>query len=177
MANVNKSKAIAYRKRGKSYNYISHKLLISKGTLSGWFKDLKWSQDIKIGLEKEAYANTLKRVEKWVATNRKKWQDWREGYGFEAIREYPKFKTSPLFTSGLMLYWSEGDNGIKGGSTRLTNTDPRMIKIFINFAVKFCQVDLKKIRLALILYPDLNDTICKNYWIKKTGIPLNQFHK
>ena len=165
------------RRRGKSYRYISAKLLISKGTLSEWFKKFKWSEDIKTRLSKEAEKNTRKRIAQFVAGNQKKWHDWREGHRFEAINEYPKLKDDPLFFSGVMLYWSEGDTGLKGGNTRLTNTDPRMIRIFIDFATKICGFNQKLIKLGLILYPDLNEAICKSFWIKQTGLPLGQFYK
>jgi len=76
-----------------------------------------------------------------------------------------------------MLYWAEGDNGKTGSNVRLTNIDPRMIKVFINFSTSICKVVRENIRIGLILYPDLDDKVCKNFWHKYTGIPFNQFHK
>lgn len=55
MRNKNeKNLAIIYRKQGKSYNMIAQDLAIPKSTLASWFKDLKWSQEIRQCLAKEA---------------------------------------------------------------------------------------------------------------------------
>ena len=177
MANVNKQKAIAMRRRGKSYRFISAKLLISRGTLSGWFKKFKWSENIKTKLSKEAEKNTLKRVPQFVASNQKRWHDWKESHCLEAIEEFEKIKNNQLFIAGTMLYWAEGDNGERSSLVRLTNTDPRMIKTFVDFAIRFCKVKQESIRIGLILYPDLNETICKSFWSKRVGVPLKQFYK
>lgn len=56
-----------------------------------------------------------------------------------------------------MIYWAEGDNGPNAGSARVTNTDYRMIKIFISFATKICGVNKDDIKIGVILYPDLNE--------------------
>ncbi|MFA5360480.1 MAG: hypothetical protein WC320_00675 [Candidatus Paceibacterota bacterium] len=41
-----KDLAIELRKKGKSYNQISKEIEISKGTLSYWFSNTKWSKAI-----------------------------------------------------------------------------------------------------------------------------------
>lgn len=177
MARRDKALAIELRKSGKSYNFISRELEIPKGTLSDWFKDLKWSTKIKQKNERLAYRRTLERIQKFVKSNKKKWFEWRKNHSLAAVQEYKDFKGKPLFIAGLMLYWSEGDNGLKTYNTRLSNTDPRMIRLFIDFAIKFLKVDVKDIRIALILYPDLDEKICKRFWSRQTKISTNQFYK
>ncbi len=177
ITNVDKQKAIAMRRRGKSYRYISAKLLISKGTLSEWFKKFKWSKNIKTRLSKEAEKDTLKRSAQFVANNQKRWHAWRESHCLEAMEEFEKIKNNQLFIAGTMLYWAEGDNGEKSSIVRLTNTDPRMIRTFIYFAIRFCKVRRESIRVGLILYPDLNETVCKSFWSKQVDVPLEQFYK
>ena len=165
------------RRRGKSYRYISAKLLISKGTLSEWFKKFKWSENIKTRLSEEARKKTLKRIPQFVANNQKRWHDWRESYRLEAIKEFGRIKNNKLFIAGTMLYWAEGDNGERSSLVRLTNTDPRMVRTFIDFTIKFCKVRQESIRIGLILYPDLNEAICKNFWSKRVRVSLEQFYK
>lgn len=94
-----------------------------------------------------------------------------------AAKEFPKLKNNALFLSGIMLYWAEGDNNLKNGNVRLTNTDPRMIRIFVKFAIKICKIFKKDIRIALILYPDLNERGCMDFWSKYLRIPIAQFYK
>ena len=106
-----------------------------------------------------------------------KWKKWRQQFKEEAILEFSKLKNKNLFVAGVMLYWAEGDNSEKSRVVRLTNTDPRMIKLFINFTERVCRVHKNNIKITLILYPDLNENICKNYWSSFLNIPLEQFYK
>jgi len=76
-----------------------------------------------------------------------------------------------------MLYWAEGDSKIENCSVRLTNTDPQMIRIFTHFLRKICGVPNERMRVYIILYPDLNEKTCRNYWSTISGIPYNQFIK
>jgi len=54
--------AIKLRKQGKSYNKISGELKIPKSTLSDWFSDIKWSEDIKKELTRKANYIARKRL-------------------------------------------------------------------------------------------------------------------
>ena len=75
-----------------------------------------------------------------------------------------------------MLYWGEGDK-MPRGSLRLTNTDPKMIGVFVAFLKKAMGIQKEKIRAELILYPDLSDMRCKTFWGKITGLQKKNFMK
>ena len=105
------------------------------------------------------------------------WEKWRESARQEAKRDYPHLKKNPLFLAAIMLYWAEGDSKIENCSVRLTNTDPQMIRIFTHFLRKICGVPNERMRVYIILYPDLNEKTCRNYWSKVSGISYNQFIK
>lgn len=177
MSRNDKHLALKLRKQGKAYNFISKQLGVPKSTLSDWFGSLKWSNGIKTELTRNANIMARKRMHLIAKANKERWRKWRLQYRVEAIREFPKLKNNRLFISGIMLYWAEGDNGINGSSVRLANIDSRIIRIFINFAEKICKVEKENIRMGLLLYPDLNERICKNFWNKRSGIPLSQFYK
>lgn len=171
-----KSEAIKLRRKNKSYNEISRILGIPKSTICSWFKDDKSSQKVKKILEKRAYLNTLKRVKKWVAGNRARWEKWREEARDEAKKEFKNLSKDPLFIAGMMLYWGEGDNKDKN-HVRFTNTDPRMIKTFSKFLNNIIKVPENKIKAELILYPDLSEKECLSFWSLTAGISKNLFHK
>ncbi|OGE73967.1 MAG: hypothetical protein A3I07_04105 [Candidatus Doudnabacteria bacterium RIFCSPLOWO2_02_FULL_42_9] len=177
MARNDKHLALLLRKSGKSYGFISRELQIPKSTLSEWFSGLKWSGIVKNKLITKANLLAQKRMRLMAKANQKRWLDWRAGYRLQAIEEFELLKNNPLFISGVMLYWAEGDNGKKSSNVRLANIDPRMIRIFIKFALKICKVSKANIRIGLILYPDLKDTVCKSFWSKYLKIPIVQFHK
>ncbi len=168
--------AIKLRRQNKSYNEISKMLGISKGTLSAWFINDRLSQKTKKELTKLALINTLKRVNKWVATNKARWREWRKEAREEAINEFPKLCHNQLFIAGLMLYWAEGDNKL-GNPVRFTNTDPRMIRLYIQFLLRILKIKKETVRPALILYPDLEENNCLEFWSKITTVPVSQFYK
>jgi len=168
--------AIKLRKKGMSYKKISKELGIPKSTIHYWFSNLQWSQLIKKKLTKRAQIQSTKRLRAVIRAQQKRWKAWRKQYREEAKKEFPILKSNPLFVAGLMLYWGEGDSKPKN-ETRLSNTDPRMIKLFYKFLQEICKIPKKEIRACLLLYPDLCEEKCKNFWHKTTGIPLSQFNK
>lgn len=168
--------AIQMRRQNKSYNEISRTLGIPMGTLSGWFINDRLSQKTKKELTQLALTQTLKRVKQWVATNQARWEKWRGEAREDATREFIKLYKNPLFVAGLMLYWAEGDSKL-GNPCRFTNTDPRMISLYIRFLLRILNVPKEKLRVAIILYPDLSEKNCLNFWSKITDMPLSQFYK
>lgn len=172
-----KEKAIELRRQNKSYKFISRELNIPLGTLAGWFRNEPWSQEIrdKLGkIETLSYPDKLRKI---IAANKKRWHAWHQECQEEAIREFPKLKNDPLFISGIMLYWGEGDKKLENGQVALSNSDPEMIKIFYSFLIHTMCVPIEKIGARLILYPDLIESVQKNLWSKLTKIHISKFTK
>jgi len=168
--------AINLRKRGKSYNKISEELNVPKSTLSVWFSDLEWSKNIKRELVRRANYIAKKRLRIINKRRRKKWEEWREEARQKAREDFPLLKNNPLFIAGLMLYWGEGDSNIKN-PFRLSNTDPRMIALYTKFLTKSLNIPKENLRPTVILYPDLSEEKCLNFWVAIIGIPKSQFYK
>ena len=168
--------AIKLRKEGISYNKICKELGIPKSTMHYWFRNLRWSQQIKKELTEKAKTQSTKRLQAVIQAQRKRWKAYRKYYREEAKKEFPILRSNPLFLAGLMLYWGEGDSNLKN-QVRLSNTDPRMIKLFNEFLQKICKASKEKIRLSLIIYPDLTDEDCKKFWSNRVKVSLNQFDK
>ena len=169
--------AIKLRKQGKSYNKISKELDIPKSTLADWFSNANWSIGIKKELIRKANYITRKRLVLINKRRRLMWEEWREKAREQARRDFIKLKSNPLFIAGIMIYWGEGDGNIKNGIVRMSNTAPEMIKIFSLFLKKICLVPKEKIKAAMILYPDLSEDKCKNFWSLISDIPEKQFIK
>lgn len=169
-----KDRAILLRKEGKSYSEISQMLNISKSTLFNWFKGELWSINIsKVLKRKVIYDSNLRLIE--LNKNRKKMLDEKYKYAKkEAKEQYLELKNNPLFVAGLMIYWGEGDKTSKYRIS-IANTDARMIRIFRLFIENILNVNNAK--AWLLLYPDLDETICKNYWIQNSGLKQDYFNK
>ena len=166
------------RRAGKSYKEIRRTLNIPIATLSNWFRGLDWSMEIKRRLADRASFSSLsrERIQLLVAANKKRWEAWHQEARDQAVREFSTLKTDPLFLGGLMLYWGEGDKTMQNGRVRLANSDPEMLKIF-NLFLQRVGVRETKIKVWLLLYPDLIDTVQKNFWSRAIGISHQQFNK
>jgi len=172
-----KNKAIQLRRSGKSYKEINKILGISPGTLSAWFNKEVWSRDIKELRIKEAKEVNSKRIHKMNSARKKKLDILYKQTRTEAQKEFVLFKKSLLFATAISLYWGEGDKSRSTGIVRISNTDFAVIKIFVDFLVKFCKTDKEKIKIWLLLYPDLGEKKCKQKWIRETGMPAKSFYK
>ncbi len=175
--NRNKEKATLLRRRGMSYKKIRNELGVSVSTLAGWFKNEPWSQTIKSRLSTEVSWANPRALELLVRANRERWKNKHEEYRAAAIKEFQKYKKDPLFLAGIMLYWGEGEKQPKSSQVRLANSEPEMIKVFYLFLTKMLKISPDKIFAWLLLYPDLIDSVQKNFWSKTTGLTTNQFKK
>ena len=170
-----KEKAIELRRAGKSYKQICRELNIPLGTIGGWFQGQSWSREIRDRLSKEVSLSNPAALQAMASANKMRWAKWRQNHREIAIQEFPRLRNNPLFLSGLMLYWGEGDKSNKSCTLKLSNSDPAMIKVYYLFLVESLSIPPDKIFIGLINYPDLVDTVQKAMWSQATGVPLSQF--
>ena len=81
-----------------------------------------------------------------------------------------------LFGLGLGLYWGEGTKRNKH-AIRLGNTDPDLIKSFINFLVSIYNIDKNKLKFQLLSYDDLDQDELISFWTKYLSVKNTQFSK
>ena len=172
-----KVKAYELRRRGKSYKEIRKVLGIPLGTIAGWLKGEEWSRKIRDKLGAKASLAFPEKMEAIRKANKARWAKKYREYQQAAQLEFPKLHNDPLFISGLMLFWGEGNKSPKDSTVTLANSDPLMIRIFYRFLTETMSIKPEKIKLHLLLYPDLVDNMQKSFWSRATGIPLSQFIK
>lgn len=85
-------------------------------------------------------------------------------------------KNAQLFGLGLGLYWGEGTKA-NLNSVRLGNTDPRLIKRFIEFLIKFFQIKKGDLKFGLQIFSDINPRKAMDFWSKILKINKTQFNK
>lgn len=170
-------KAKNLRRSGMSYKEINNLLDIPVSTISEWFSAFEWSKEIK-------NENILKN-NKMASVNMKKIQknrnvillDKYQTAKKQAAIEFEQYKNNRLFILGLALYWGEGDKRSLY-HTRITNSDPHIIRIFLLFSKKFLsEYDIKRIKANVFIYNDIIDQEAKNFWSESIDLPLNQFTK
>jgi len=169
-----KIEAIRLRKLGKSYSEVRRKIKVSKGTLSLWLRDIKLTPM----QEKRLYVTLReKNTYRLAKANRQKRVKRTNKVIHKAKKEVKSLFKSPLFLSGLMLYWAEGDKSEITEQVKFSNSDPVMIKFMMRWFKKICQVPEKKFRIALHIHKLHCRKDVEKYWSKLTNIPLIQFHK
>jgi len=77
---------------------------------------------------------------------------------------------------GLGLYWGEGTKRSLS-SVRLGNTDPHLIKKFIEFLERIYAIDSRKLRFGLQLFNDSSIENSLEFWCKELGASPEQFQK
>jgi hypothetical protein len=86
---------------------------------------------------------------------------------------------------GAMLYACEGTKARRDYRTKdkyicsieLTNSDPKIIKIFSVFLKRIIHADWTRVRGQIFLYPDLNGPELVSHWSKISNIPTGQFQQ
>ena len=167
-----KFRAVSLRESGKSYSDILKLINVSKGTLSLWLRDIELTSVQKLELRGRQIsqlaagkANRARRIEQ---TNR---------IITEAKSEVVELIKNPLFLSGLMLYWAEGDKSELHEHVKFTNADPKMIAFMMRWLREFCKIPEEKFRACIHIHSLHVRGDIENYWSNITGIPVSQFHK
>lgn len=171
-----KEEAFRLRREGNSYTQIRGKLRIPLATLSDWFRDVDWSGEVKRRLQEESKKTSAIRIRELDRVRGEHLEKVYEEAREEARQELETLKYNPLFISGIMLYWGEGTKTIRN-QVRFANSDPEMIRFYVQFLRKACFIPEEKIKAAVTAYPDLEEESVKRFWSFASDIPLSRFHK
>lgn len=144
------------RKLGLSVPEISNKLGIPKSTVLRHIKHVQIAP---------------KNLQRWLDRKRssqisaeKNWQI----AGEKAKERISQFSQNDLAYIGAAIYWAEGSKK----DFSLSNTDPKIIKIFIESLLSCYQVTTSDIKISIRIYEDLDKNECLKFWSKVTGIKL-----
>jgi len=163
-------KVIELRKHGYSYTEIKKKTGIAKSTINNWlaFAGLTLSKEhLEIQNKKRVENHVLGTIASKITRAKHRTEDVDQ-----FIQKHKSNLEDPLFIAGIMLYEAEGS---KGESNGFSNSDFRLINMFIKFLDKYIG---KKLNLTYRLYihDSRKDDLQKilNFWSKKISIKSNQ---
>lgn len=173
-----KNLAIHLRKQGLSYSEILRQVPVAKSSLGLWLKS--------VGLSK---AQKQKLTQKKLESARrgglaKKAQRIRL---VEQIRNSTKgditgISDRELWLMGIMLYWAEGSKSKEYSPSTgviFSNSDPKMIKLFIKWCKNCLKIPDDEIRFDIYLHETKiaeSENISK-HWSEVTGFNLAKFDK
>ena len=158
-----KVQATVLRDQGHSYKYIEKELGINRSTLSGWFKWRPFTPNqhtldkIRNGPKASAEKRTRERLERTNSARH------------EAKMLLGALSPRDVLLLGIGLYMGEGSKS--GGIVRFSNSDPRMVRLFIYWSKQALHVTDAHLRLRIHSYPDLNTQEIEQYWLLQTGLP------
>jgi hypothetical protein len=175
---MRKDKAVAFKLRrdGKSYREIQKEIKISRSTLCDWFRDEEWSIHIKNINKAENSIKTKSRILKLNEHRKENLRVLYQEAENKATQEFEVFKNDPLFMAGLMIYSGEGDKRSPNNS-RVSNSEFYIHKIFIKFSEKYLNIKKENIKIGLILYGDMDVSVCLKKWSEELDISNSNFYK
>lgn len=170
-----KLKAQGLRRQGLSYGEIRQKIDASKGTLSGWCKDIPLTEKQKLRLLRNKIFG--QRKGSLIAAENKRTERMQKiiNARIAAKKDIGIINERDNFIAGIALYAGEGNKGDR--SVGFTNSDPLLIKFMMQWFIKFTKIPLNRMRGAIWIHEGLNEKNAKIFWSDLTGIPMNQFHK
>lgn len=171
-----KKLAIKLRKKGMSLQEIRQEVPVAKSTLSLWLKEVGLSIPQKQRLTQKkldaAHRGALRRKKDRIAATDKIFAAAEKDIGSITKRE--------LWLMGIMLYWAEGSKQKEtnvASAVKLSNSDPFMIKFFVQWLNEICGVPLDFLRLDVYIHETSKKTRREllRYWSLNTGVPLKYY--
>ena len=163
-------KVIELRKGGHSYSEIRKETGIAKSTINNWITlaGLNLSlEHMQIQARKRLENHTIG-TEASKRTRAKR----KEANINNFLLEYKKYINDPFFNYGLALFEAEGS---KATGCRFSNSDFRLVVVFIKFIENFFKLDRQK-NMCFRLYiheirkNDMDKIL--GFWSKKLSIPI-----
>ena len=170
-----KTSAQKMRKNGVSIIQISKKLSIAKSTISAWTKSI----ELPLELRKYLTENSIQGREKGLQIMKAKRELEKSNMDKEAqiLLKSINFKDEKLAKLiAALVFWCEGGKRTLS-CLYFTNSDSKLIKLFLKCLRLGFKIDEKKFRCLMHLHNYHNEKTQLEYWSKATGIPKNQFTK
>lgn len=81
-----------------------------------------------------------------------------------------------LFGIAIGIYLGEG-NKVEKHSLRVSNTDPHILHLFLQFLKQICQFDSNRISYSIVAFNDSNIQTVRSYWANQFNIAPEKFGK
>ena len=157
------------RRAGWTYGEIMDLLPVGKGTLAGWCKEIRLTEEQIEAIK--ARVPSQKGVPK--DTN------WKRRLEIQEIRSaarqsFTTLISDPLWVAGVTMYWAEGAKTLP--RLGVVNTDPRVLRLFITWIRIYLDPDAEFV-LALHLHAGNDDVAARQWWTNALELEQAEFHK
>ena len=174
MRKKEKEQARSLRRKGRSVKEIERLLSVPRSSVSVWVRDIPLTDAQKKKLSQNGHSYAV--IERRRSTRLANASNVRTKFLEEGWSDAEKFQNIDVFMLGVGLYLGEGSKTDRG-KIELSNTDPRIIQIFITFLTKVCGYPVSRIHAHIGIHSHLSIREAEKYWSRISGIPLKQFSK
>lgn len=161
------------RQQGRSLKEIAEELGIAKSTASLWARGIKVSPAAQAELRARVVQAQKSAAERTQTRRRAAYEQLKFQTG-AALGRVPE-STAVFELCAALLYWCEGGKHEK--SVVFTNSDPVLVRTFMNLLRRAFVLDERKFRVCIHLHEYHDKIKQKNFWSQVTGIPSGQFMK
>lgn len=175
---IEKEKAIKLRKQGNSYSEILTKVGVARSTLSEWLRHIKISNPqinrLRLKNEKARKLGSIALKNKRIAKS--------QHITNQSSLEIKNIDTNTLKIIGAILYWAEGSKQNEHEPSKeliFTNSDPRMIRIYILWLRKCLFVKDENIKFEIYIHETYSKTPrqLSKYWSGIVGFTSDRLNK
>ena len=169
-----KKTAQQLRKNGYSIGQIAKELAISKSTVHEWTKTMAGARRYA-QLGKERWIRELQPL---GAIGQRRKRERKIAFISEEVKnELSNMTVTAEIQKCVLaaLYWAEGSKG--RGMLKFTNTDPKLMSLFITLLRQSYVLDERKFRVRLHLHWYHKEKIVKFFWSNLLKISETQFRK
>lgn len=164
-------KVIKLRKSGNSYGEIRKETGLAKSTINNWIvhAGLNLSEEhLQIQSLKRMENHLLGTIASKITRTKRKSEDINK-----FIQDIRKYLDDPFFVAGVMLYQAEGS---KGYGNDFSNSNFKLIQVFIKFLKKYFLLNKDNFRFRLYVHDLRKSDIDRilNFWIHKLSIKKEQ---
>jgi len=159
-----------------SYTEIRNRLSVPKSTLSYWLREFPLSEERILKLRRQGWKKAEVKIERFRVVMRRKRELKEQEIYSKYQKKFENLSKKVLFIAGLMLYLGEGTKR-DYARIALTNTDPKIIKFFVQWLNEFLGIPKDKIKVGLHLYENMDIEKEKEFWRNEIRVQADQFYK
>lgn len=172
---IEKTKAIALRREGKTYSEIMKVVPVAKSTISLWLREV----GLSVPQQQVLTAKKIAASKRGGLAKRKQRIHRTSAIFEEAKAEIGTLSKRELFLIGVALYWAEGSKQKEHNVSEplvFGNSDPNMIECFLRWLNLVGVQDLD-VCYELYIHKSGNVERAKQFWVKIIKQPVWIFDK
>ena len=170
-----KERATSMRKRGTSIRAIEAKLGVPKSTLSYWLKDIPLADYQRRDLERRNRLGLVKARKEAVKWHNAQKAARLEKASSEAAQTLQMIDISNDAIAELALAFLYLGEGMKAHRTAMGNSDPVLLRFFVNMLRRIYNVPTQEMKCELHLRADQDPKSAITFWAGALDIPTINF--